>query len=315
MATTDSHTADAAARTVQAVLDARPQDDRPAGHILFTVPDPDRTRGRWLHLTEPDLRALLADRARMAAELEQARGERTDVEAWLGGRIEALRKVLRSERDANRAALVEAESLRRELDEASRIVLEIGNALDSSEMYGAIGDLAQLFASRTSAMAKRMEAADLAIVQRTTACVWVWEYAAHVGNAICDVATASDLGELKKQIAESFPDHTWEEVERRGIRGTSILVGYGNGRYADTGHWVYRRPAIDPSAPPLGFCTSCGKRVHVADNGGATPHVSATGWCTGENSLATTKQTVMHDCDNCDGIAPESCPFNPDREA
>jgi len=55
--------ADAAER-VQAVLDARPaEDDRPSSHILWTIPHPDG-RG-WLHLTESDLRALLADRLGM----------------------------------------------------------------------------------------------------------------------------------------------------------------------------------------------------------------------------------------------------------
>lgn len=127
-------------------------------------------------------------------------------------------------------------------------------------------------------------------IKKATTGMWVWEYAALAGEAICDVATASDLDELKKQIAESFPDHTWEEVERRGIRGTSILVGHGNGRYVDTGHWVYRRPANEGDVKTLADVLP----VYGLD----------------EDDIK-----AEHSCANRDGIDPESCLFNPAREA
>lgn len=70
---------------------------------------------------------------------------------------------------------------------------------------------------------------------------WIWEYAHLDGSDLITVmAKKDDLAELKRLIAKSFSDYTWEEVERRGIYGTSVLVKR-NGRYVDTGHWVYRK--------------------------------------------------------------------------
>ncbi len=166
--TTDPQTAADAAERVQAFVDGRPWlEPGEPGAIVMTVPDPDRTRGRWLHLYDADLRALLAERARMVAELEQVRGELASTrddssEAWLGKRIEALRKVLRDQRDATRAARIEADGLRRELDEATGIVADIGEALNTTELYIALGDLAQLFAPRTAALVERERAEAIA---------------------------------------------------------------------------------------------------------------------------------------------------------
>lgn len=54
---------------IEAVLNARPaSDDRPSNDIILTVPDPDRTRGRWLHLTVTDLRATLDELGQLRAE-------------------------------------------------------------------------------------------------------------------------------------------------------------------------------------------------------------------------------------------------------
>lgn len=57
------------ARHIQAFLDARPrlEPGEPSANIL-TVPDPEPARGRWLHLTDDHLRALLADLALVRAE-------------------------------------------------------------------------------------------------------------------------------------------------------------------------------------------------------------------------------------------------------
>lgn len=68
----------------------------------------------------------------------------------------------------------------------------------------------------------------------------VWEYSTLDGATVYDTTVFWDLPALKKAVDVSFDDYTWEEVERRGIRGTSVLVKR-NGRYADTGHWVYRK--------------------------------------------------------------------------
>lgn len=75
---------DAAGR-IRAILDARPQvDDRESGDIILTVPDPDRSRGRWLHLIGADLRAVLDERdddlAVLAAFLLPTR---RPIEHWL----------------------------------------------------------------------------------------------------------------------------------------------------------------------------------------------------------------------------------------
>ena len=159
--TTDPQTAADAAERVQAFLDARAS--AAVSDVIATViPDAGRRSERF-PLTASDLAELLADRARMAAELEQARGElaraRDDSsEAWLGKRIEALRKVLRDKHDTIRAARIEANGLRQELDAATEIVADIGEALNPTELYIALGDLAQLFAPRTAALVERERA-------------------------------------------------------------------------------------------------------------------------------------------------------------
>jgi hypothetical protein len=54
---------DSAAGRVRAFLDARPdRDDHESSDIILTEVDPDPARGRWLHLTRADLRALLDER-------------------------------------------------------------------------------------------------------------------------------------------------------------------------------------------------------------------------------------------------------------
>lgn len=75
---------------------------------------------------------------------------------------------------------------------------------------------------------------------------WVWEYGTRDGATVYDTTVFWDLPALKKAVDASFADYTWEEVERRGIYGTSVLVKR-NGGYVDTGHWVYRRPAAGGS--------------------------------------------------------------------
>lgn len=70
---------------------------------------------------------------------------------------------------------------------------------------------------------------------------WIWEYSTPDGATVYDVTEYWDLDALKAAVDASFSDYTWEEVERRGIRGTSVLVKR-NGRYVDTGHWVHRKP-------------------------------------------------------------------------
>lgn len=72
---------------------------------------------------------------------------------------------------------------------------------------------------------------------------WIWEYSTLDGATVYDATVFWDLPALKKSVHASFEDYVWEEVERRGMYGTSVLVKR-NGRYVDTGHWVYRKPAI-----------------------------------------------------------------------
>lgn len=76
--------------------------------------------------------------------------------------------------------------------------------------------------------------------------VWVWEYSTLDGGTVYDTTEYPDLAAVKTAVAASFSDYTWEEVERRGIRGTSVLVKQSSGRYVDTGHWVYLRPGVLP---------------------------------------------------------------------
>lgn len=75
---------------------------------------------------------------------------------------------------------------------------------------------------------------------------WVWEYSTLDGATVYDTEVFWDLESLKKAVHVSFDDYAWEEVERRGIRGTSVLVSR-YGRYVDTGHWVYRKPTTIPT--------------------------------------------------------------------
>lgn len=67
---------------------------------------------------------------------------------------------------------------------------------------------------------------------------WVWEYSTLDGATVYDTTVFWDLESLKKAVHASFEDYTWDEVERRGIYGTLVLVKR-NGQYVDTGHWVY----------------------------------------------------------------------------
>lgn len=75
---------------------------------------------------------------------------------------------------------------------------------------------------------------------------WIWEYGSPDGITVYNTTEFDTLNDLKKAVAASFSDYTWEEVERRGIRGTSILVGNGRGGYEDLGNWAYRRPEVLP---------------------------------------------------------------------
>lgn len=80
---------------------------------------------------------------------------------------------------------------------------------------------------------------------------WVWEYSTLDGATVYDTEVFWDLESLKKAVDASFADYTWEEVERRGVYGTSVLVNR-NGRYVDTGHWAYRRPRSHPTTETNG---------------------------------------------------------------
>ena len=73
-----------------------------------------------------------------------------------------------------------------------------------------------------------------------TSNVWIWECSSLDGIDVYDTTEYWDLATLKNAVDASFADFIWEEVERRGIKGTSVLVKQ-NGRYVDTGHWVYRK--------------------------------------------------------------------------
>lgn len=73
--------------------------------------------------------------------------------------------------------------------------------------------------------------------------VWVWEYGTRDGRTVHNATEYWELPALKAAVDASFTDYAWEEVERRGIRGTSVLVKTSGRRYEDTGHWVYRKPA------------------------------------------------------------------------
>lgn len=75
----------------------------------------------------------------------------------------------------------------------------------------------------------------------TAPAIWIWEYSTRDGSTVYDATEHPDLQELKKLIDDCFADYVYEEVERRGIRGTSVLVNH-YGRYVDTGHWIYRKP-------------------------------------------------------------------------
>lgn len=75
----------------------------------------------------------------------------------------------------------------------------------------------------------------------TVSQAWIWEYSTLNGRTVYDTTEYWDLTALKAAVDDSFADYVYEEVERRGIRGTSVLVNIsGDGRYQDTGHWIYR---------------------------------------------------------------------------
>lgn len=70
---------------------------------------------------------------------------------------------------------------------------------------------------------------------------WVWEFGTRDGRTVYDTTEFWDLPALKAAVEASFADYMYEEIERHGIRGTSVLVNVnGDGRYQDTGHWIYR---------------------------------------------------------------------------
>lgn len=76
---------------------------------------------------------------------------------------------------------------------------------------------------------------------------WIWEYSSLDGIDVYTADEFPDLATVKAAVDASFADYVWEEVERRGIRGTAILVGgHSGGRYVDLGNWVYRRPEVLP---------------------------------------------------------------------
>ena len=80
----------------------------------------------------------------------------------------------------------------------------------------------------------------------TTIEAWIWEYSTLDGITVYDTTEYWSLAAVKAAVDASFNGYVWEEVERRGIRGTSVLVKQSSGRYVDRGHWVYRRPEVLP---------------------------------------------------------------------
>ena len=81
--------------------------------------------------------------------------------------------------------------------------------------------------------------------------VWVWEFLSkETGNVLLqDVFDEVDgVQDMKEIVAMCFSDFQWEEVQRRGINGAVVLVNR-NGRYEDTGHWVFSWP--QPLAKPV----------------------------------------------------------------
>jgi hypothetical protein len=98
--------------------------------------------------------------------------------------------------------------------------------------------------------------------------VWIWEYGTRDGSTVHTADEFPTLDELKKTVADCFTDYTWEEVERRGIRGTSILVNQ-YGRYKDTGHWVYRKPQgpVFPGTPGSRWRDADGDMWMLGDDG------------------------------------------------
>jgi hypothetical protein len=86
---------------------------------------------------------------------------------------------------------------------------------------------------------------------------WVWEFLDKgSGTVLCqDVYNeeADALGGvegMKALIGACFTDFQLEEVERRGIRGSVILVKR-YGAYEDTGHWIFPwpQPPVRPAVP------------------------------------------------------------------
>lgn len=96
---------------------------------------------------------------------------------------------------------------------------------------------------------------------------WIWEFSTLDGATVYDTTEYWDLDALKAAVDASFTDYTWEEVERRGIFGTSVLVEQG-GRWVDTGHWVYRKPKTVPTAMPgRAVCSVCDREMRVLKDG------------------------------------------------
>ena len=75
---------DTAAGRIQAFLDARPdRDEHESSDIILTEVDPDRARGRWLHLTRADLRAILDEREQLAARFAELEAHPWIEVVWL----------------------------------------------------------------------------------------------------------------------------------------------------------------------------------------------------------------------------------------
>ena len=81
--------------------------------------------------------------------------------------------------------------------------------------------------------------------------MWVWEFLSKETGSVLLQDVFDELEgveELKALVGSCFSDFQWEEIQRRGIRGSVILVNR-NGRYEDTGHWVFPWP--QPLARPV----------------------------------------------------------------
>jgi len=98
--------------------------------------------------------------------------------------------------------------------------------------------------------------------------VWVWEYSTPDGRIVhaTEFPTRDDLD---RAVGDCFTDYTWEDVERRGIRGSAIFMSH-YGRHEDTGHWVYRKQANTatfPGAPGSRWRDADGDMWMLGDDG------------------------------------------------